>query len=124
PLKDGVLLEDILRRPEMTLALLAAYQEKDFSRQIALALETEAKLSGYLGRQADEIDRVKKAEDDIIPADFSYDDVPSLRTEVKEKLRKHRPYSIGQALRIPGVTPSAISVLAIHLKKFKAQQAA
>ena len=87
-------------------------------------METELKFEGYLRRQDEEIAKLKRIESDLIPEAFSYDAVPSLRTEAREKLKKTRPHSIGQAMRIPGITPTAISLLAIHLKRFKTKVAA
>jgi len=68
------------------------------------------------------VQRLKKIEVDIIPADFPYDAIKQLRTEAREKLKKHRPATIGQAMRIPGMTPSAVSLLAVYLKRFRAGQ--
>ena len=82
----------------------------------ASALETEIKFEGYLQRQEDEIKRVKKSESMLIPNDICYDSISSLRTEFRQKLKLHKPFSIGQAMRIPGITPSAISVLSIYLE--------
>jgi len=118
-LKDTVNLATLLRRPEMTLSRILErfpFNER-LEPDIAAALETEIKFSGYLNRLEEEISHLKKVEDEHIPSDFPYDSVPGLRTEFREKLKKVRPYSLGQALRIPGMTPSAISLLAIHLKR-------
>jgi tRNA uridine 5-carboxymethylaminomethyl modification enzyme len=84
---------------------------------LTAAMEIELKFDGYLRRQDEEISKLKKSESDLIPESFNYDAVPSLKIEAREKLKQVKPYSLGQAMRIPGVTPTAISLLAIHLKR-------
>lgn len=123
-LKDSITLEALLRRPEMNLrSILERFPvEFEMDADSISILETEVKFSGYLQRQEDEVSRLKRVEQQVIPKDFSYDTVPSLRTEAREKLKQHRPYSIGQALRIPGMTPSTISLLLVHLKKQSANR--
>lgn len=117
-LKDSILLSTLVRRPELKLReLLDRFpSEAEITADEEAALEIELKFSGYLARQDDEIERLKSVEGQIIPVDFCYDSVPSLRTEIREKLKRHRPTSIAQAMRIPGMTPSAVSLLAINLK--------
>jgi tRNA uridine 5-carboxymethylaminomethyl modification enzyme len=123
PLKDSVMLADLVRRPELTLdPLLEAYPyEGDVDESVLDTVQTECKFSGYLSRQADEIARLKKVEEEVIPDNFAYDSVHNLRTEFREKLKRYRPGSIGQAMRIPGITPSAISLLAVHVKRERGQ---
>ena len=67
-----------------------------------------------------EEEKLKKAEEDVIPSEFSYDAIPGLRIELRDKLKRFRPYSVGQAMRIPGMTPSALSLLTVFLKRHKA----
>ena len=86
---------------------------------LATSIETELKFAGYLCRQDEEIRKLRSAEGEVIPEEFCYDSIPGLRTEAREKFKRFRPYSIGQAMRIPGITPTAVSLLAIHLKRFK-----
>jgi tRNA uridine 5-carboxymethylaminomethyl modification enzyme len=121
-LKDSVTVAELVRRPEITLAEALRHLAPDTAvpDDTVASLETELKFAGYLGRQQEEIAKLKKVESETIPADFSYDNIPSLRIEFREKLKKHRPYSLGQAMRIPGMTPSAISLLAIYLKRHAA----
>ncbi len=118
-LKDSITLAVLARRPELRMEdLLVRYPfEKSLAPDIVAALETEIKFKGYLTRQDDEIARMKKIEEVRIPDDFSYDELHSLRIEAREKLKRLRPYSVGQAMRIPGITPSAISLIAIELKR-------
>lgn len=120
-LKDSILLSTLIRRPELTLPDLFAqfsYSE-EVSADLISALEIEHKFNGYLARQEEEVHKIKKIEMERIPDDFSYDGIITLKTEAKEKLKKFRPYSLGQAMRIPGITASTISLLAIHLKRHR-----
>lgn len=126
PLKDSVTLAQLLRRPEVTItALLERFSPAEaLTGELMSALEIETKFSGYLERQEDEVKRLKKIETEDIPADFPYDAVRQLRAEAREKLKKHRPATLGQAMRIPGVTPSAVSLLAVYLKRYRAGELA
>lgn len=119
PLKDGVAVADILRRPELRLEdILTRFSDAvTLEAEELAALETELKFSGYLVQQEEEVKRLKRVEDERIPDDFSYDAVPSLRVEAREKLKLHKPHSLGHAMRIPGITPCTISLLAIFLKR-------
>ena len=123
-LKDSLSLSQLLRRPEISIEDI---HEKfppahPLPKDLRSALEIETKFAGYLSRQEEEVQRLKKIEVDVIPADFPYDAIKQLRTEAREKLKKHRPATIGQAMRIPGMTPSAVSLLAVYLKRFRAGQ--
>ncbi|MFN5061767.1 MAG: tRNA uridine-5-carboxymethylaminomethyl(34) synthesis enzyme MnmG [Pseudomonadota bacterium] len=120
-LKDSVSLTQLLKRPQIALRdifELCPYEER-LSEELCAALEIECKFSGYLDRQDEEVERLKKIEGERIPADFPYEAIKQLRTEAREKLKKHRPDSLGQAMRIPGMTPSAISLLAVYLKRYR-----
>jgi tRNA uridine 5-carboxymethylaminomethyl modification enzyme len=121
-LKDSITLSQLLRRPQVTLdEILTRFPSSEaLSRDLRSALEIEAKFTGYLDRQEEEVRKLKKIEVEVIPTDFPYDAVKQLRIEAREKLKKHRPATIGQAMRIPGMTPSAISLLAVYLKRFRA----
>jgi len=87
-------------------------------------LEISAKYQGYIDRQADEVAKAASYENTVLPADLDYVTVAGLSNEVRQKLQQHRPQTIGQASRIQGLTPAAISLLLIHLKRFKLSQAA
>lgn len=121
-LKDSITLSQLLRRPQVTLdEILTRFPSSEaLSSDLRAALEIEAKFTGYLDRQEEEVRKLKKIEVEVIPTDFPYDAVKQLRIEAREKLKKHRPSTIGQAMRIPGMTPSAISLLAVFLKRFRA----
>jgi tRNA uridine 5-carboxymethylaminomethyl modification enzyme len=92
--------------------------------QVQLQVEVLAKYTGYIDRQQDEIDRHRRHEETRLPADFDYGQVRGLSMEVSQKLRQVRPETIGQAARVPGVTPAAISLLLVHLKKRSVQASA
>jgi tRNA uridine 5-carboxymethylaminomethyl modification enzyme len=82
---------------------------------VLTTVETETKYSGYIGQQERQMERLKDAERRPIPADFGFDGIPGLSREVRDKLNRVRPATLGQAARIPGVTPAAIAVLDVYL---------
>ena len=111
---------DLLRRPALSYAGLMALEGvgpgcKD--DKVAEQIEIQARYHGYIARQQAEIERQRRHEDRRLPTDFDYRHVKGLSTEVREKLSKVAPETIGHAARIPGVTPAAISLLLVHLKK-------
>ncbi|TNE86194.1 MAG: tRNA uridine-5-carboxymethylaminomethyl(34) synthesis enzyme MnmG, partial [Gammaproteobacteria bacterium] len=111
-------LHDLLKRPELgyqDVCDLAGVVE--IAADVAEQVEIEAKYSGYIDRQQDEIDRLRRQENTPIPADFNYQAVKGLSNEVKQKLTEARPETLARASRIPGVTPAAVSLLLIYLKK-------
>lgn len=120
-LKDSATLQQLLKRPQLSLADILAHvpYPEELTEELKAALEIECKFNGYLSRQDEDVKKLKKIEGERIPADFPYDAIKQLRTEAREKLKKHRPDSLGQAMRIPGMTPSAVSLLAVYLKRFK-----
>lgn len=112
--------EDLLRRPEMNYQILTtitpfqpAMEDKEAVEQVEIAI----KYQGYIEHQQEEIERQKRHENTTIPDNFDYSIVSGLSNEVRSKLEQHRPVSIGQASRISGVTPAAISILLVNLKK-------
>ena len=117
PLGREYSLYDLLKRPEIQYKHLAALHDMKLPAQVSEQIEITAKYAGYIDRQADEIERLRQNEATIIPADFDYSDISGLSNEIKQKLEQHRPDNLGRAARIPGVTPAAISLLIIYLKK-------
>jgi tRNA uridine 5-carboxymethylaminomethyl modification enzyme len=119
PLTRNYKAADLLRRPEIDYAGLTAIigDGEGVTPSVAEQVEIQAKYSGYLDRQQDEIDKAKRHEQTVIPNIIDYAKVRGLSAEVQQKLSDHRPETIGQAGRIPGVTPAAISLLMVHLKK-------
>jgi len=113
---------ELLRRPEVAyqaLARLPGVGPQVDDPQVAEQIDIQAKYSGYIERQQDEIARQRRHEETTLPELIDYHLVSGLSTEVTEKLARIRPATIGQAARIPGVTPAAISLLLVHLKKNK-----
>lgn len=111
---------DLLKRPEMTYEKLTQTAEIGPSvsdKLVAEQVEIQSKYEGYLSRQQGEIDKAVRYENKIIPEKIEYDQVKGLSNEVRQKLMDHRPGTLGQAGRISGVTPAAISLLLVHLKK-------
>ena len=117
---------DLLRRPQVSHAALCEIvgdgdpdwsADERLAEQVALAVDVEAKYSGYIERQHDEIERQRRNEDTRLPDDLDYSQVRGLSNEVRQRLIEHRPATLGLASRIPGVTPAAVSLLLIHLKR-------
>ena len=117
-LQNAMTLEQLLRRPDMAYEDLARVDaiSADVPAQIREQVEIQVKYQGYIDRQLDQVERARKLETAGIPADFDYAGISGLSTEVREKLQKFKPDTLGQASRIPGVTPAAISILSIVLK--------
>ncbi len=126
PLTREYSLLDLLKRPELDYAGLAdavALEDRP-AEDVVEQMEILAKYAGYIDRQTDEIEKLRAAETTALPADFDYEQVKGLSNEVKQKLGTVRPETLGQAGRIPGVTPAAISLLMIYLKKHRHQNKA
>ena len=126
-------LFDLLKRPELNYKIIsdlypvtdesASDQDsktRDFNHKVAEQIEIDAKYSGYISRQQDEIDRLQRHEDTAIPGNFDYQNISGLSNEVKQKLSEAKPKTLARASRIPGVTPAAISLLLVSLKKHAA----
>lgn len=115
----GVSLADILRRPSLTLPDLAPFWEgvTRFADDVREEAETIVKYSGYLARQQELVARSARMEDTVLPEDMDYTVIPGLTREIVEKLGKVRPHTLGQAARISGVTPAALTCLEIQLRK-------
>ncbi|MFZ1342216.1 tRNA uridine-5-carboxymethylaminomethyl(34) synthesis enzyme MnmG [Thiothrix eikelboomii] len=113
-------LYDLLRRPNVSYANLTSLESVGTTvtdPAVAEQVEIQCKYAGYIERQQDEIDKQRRHEETRLPVDFDYNKVSGLSNEVRQKLIAQRPTSLGQASRIPGVTPAAISLLLVHLKK-------
>lgn len=117
PLTREYNLYELLKRPELSFNDLQDFGEDPVDSQVAEQVEITAKYSGYIDRQSEEIARLRQHESTLLPADFNYDQVSGLSNEIKQKLSEIRPDNLGRAARIPGVTPAAISLLLITLKK-------
>lgn len=119
PVNTGIKLAELIRRPELTYDSVSAVDPNrpNLTSEEAFCVQTEIKYEGYVERQERTAQRVSKLDDRHIHADIDYDSIGGLRIEAREKLKRHRPESIGQASRISGVNPADISVLLIYLKK-------
>jgi len=117
-IQKGTSLEQLLRRPEITYSELAVFDDvsRETRRDVREQVEIQVKYHGYIERQMEQINRARNLESARLPEAFDYSCISGLTTEVSEKLNKYRPDTLGQASRIPGVTPAAISVVSIALK--------
>ena len=119
PLSKEANLRDLLKRPQLGYADLEAISPSEAELDLAVKeqVEISAKYEGYIQRQLDEIESLRRHENMALPETFDYDAIGGLSNEVKQKLKEIRPETLAQASRISGVTPAAVSMLLIHLKK-------
>ncbi len=119
PVRPGIPYAELLRRPEVTAALLVAHDPAlvRFPQEVVAQAELVVKFDGYIRRQEEEAKKLRKYEDLKFPGDFPFESVYGLSAEVRDKLVRVRPVSIGQAQRIPGVTPAAVALLLVSLTK-------
>ncbi|MGC3981258.1 MAG: tRNA uridine-5-carboxymethylaminomethyl(34) synthesis enzyme MnmG [Steroidobacteraceae bacterium] len=117
---------DLLRRPEVAYSELVAveavgkaaeFDDERLAEQVAVQLEVQAKYDGYISRQTTEIERQRRNETTALPGDLDYRLIRGLSNEVRQRLSEARPATLGQASRVPGVTPAAMSLLLVHLKR-------
>src|SRR5262249_12385906 len=121
PVRGGTTLAQLLKRPEIGFAELREFAPnlEDIPLDIALQAEVETKYAGYIDRQLEAVKRAKNFESVGLPEDIDYAAVTGLSREAREKLARIRPRSLGQASRIAGITPAAVSLLSIYLHKRK-----
>nr|WP_130790448.1 tRNA uridine-5-carboxymethylaminomethyl(34) synthesis enzyme MnmG [Lachnoclostridium pacaense] len=119
PLKSGVTLAELVKRPELDYEKLWELDEKrpELSPEVREQVNIEIKYEGYIKRQYQQVEQYKKLEGKLLPEDFDYTQVKSLRREAVQKLNKVQPATIGQASRISGVSPADISVLLVHFAR-------
>jgi tRNA uridine 5-carboxymethylaminomethyl modification enzyme len=115
PITEATPVLHLLRRPELSYADTAPLllEEAAMDPLVARQVEVSVKYEGYIARMLDDVARFKQAEGRLIPEDVDYAAVPGLSTEIRERLSAARPRSLGQAARIPGVTPAAVSILMV-----------
>ncbi|MBQ1451144.1 MAG: tRNA uridine-5-carboxymethylaminomethyl(34) synthesis enzyme MnmG [Clostridia bacterium] len=120
PMKTGVRLIELIRRPQLSYDDLAPFDttRPDLPDDVCEEVEIEAKYEGYIRRQQAEINEMRRLENKKLPADIDYTSIANLRLEAQEKLNKVRPENIGQASRIDGVSPADISVLLVYFKNY------
>ena len=116
---EPVSLDRLLKRPELSYMDIERLsgQSRALSERVKQQVEVEVKYEGYLRRQESEVNRFKQLEQVCIPDEFPYEGIPGLSNEIRQKLAAIRPHSLGQASRIPGMTPAAISILMVFLKR-------
>ena len=118
PLSREYSLLELLRRPELTYNDVAnLVGEAETNPQVREQVEIQTKYQGYIDRQTEEIDRLRRYENTRLPEAINYDAIEGLSSEIKQKLNDHRPETLGRASRIQGMTPAAVSLLLVHLKK-------
>jgi tRNA uridine 5-carboxymethylaminomethyl modification enzyme len=126
PLTRDASAFELLRRPEVSYEALleiagppawADAADERLAREVIRQIEVHARYAGYIERAQDEIERTRRHEETHLPADLDYAHVHGLSHEVRELLLRARPLTLGQAARLPGITPAAVSILLVHLKK-------
>jgi len=120
PISHEYSLLDLLKRPGLVysdIANLKNAPETPVDDQVSEQVQIAVKYAGYITRQADDIERLRRQENTALPEDFDYSNMEGLSNEIKQKLMESRPATLAAASRIPGVTPAAVSLLLIHLKK-------
>jgi tRNA uridine 5-carboxymethylaminomethyl modification enzyme len=121
PVRTGISYAELLRRPEVSVAMLLSCDGDLAGAEPGVALQAEltVKYEGYIRRQEEEVKKLSKYEEMRFPSGFSFESVYGLSVEVRDKLVRVRPASVGQARRIPGVTPAAVALLLVALKRNK-----
>ncbi len=119
PLRNVTTLEALLKRPEISHQDLSLFTSppSPLSDEVVKQVEIHVKYQGYIDRQQEQVKRFRKLEGIIIPPDLDYNEIPGLSQEVREKLVRIKPFTFGQVSRISGITPAALSILMIYLKK-------
>ena len=121
PITEGTKISELLKRSELTYDNLKIFDKKrpELDKQVTDEVEIMVKYEGYINMQLKQVEGFKKLERKLLPEDINYEDVKGIRLEARQKLNKFKPYSIGQASRISGVSPADISVLLIYLEQYK-----
>ncbi len=121
PLTTGTKLSELLKRAEVTYASLITIDKErpELPEQVKEEVEIQVKYEGYIKMQEAQVEKFKKMEKKLIPEDLDYDEIKGISLEARQKLNKHKPYSIGQASRISGVSPADISVILVYLQTKK-----
>lgn len=117
PLRTGVTAEELLRRPEIAYRELVKLGLAPLEREDIMAeVEMEVKYAGYIARQVAQVEKIERLEERVL-GELAYDQVPGLSREAREKLQRVQPHTVGQAARVPGVSPADIAVLLLHLQQ-------
>ena len=121
PITEGTKISELLKRSELTYDNLKVFDKNrpELDKQVTDEVEIMVKYEGYINMQLKQVEGFKKLERKLLPEDINYEEVKGIRLEARQKLNKFKPYSIGQASRISGVSPADISVLLIYLEQLK-----
>ncbi|MBR2247728.1 MAG: tRNA uridine-5-carboxymethylaminomethyl(34) synthesis enzyme MnmG [Bacilli bacterium] len=117
PLKDGITLYNLLKRPEISIENIKEFIDLDYSYDVLEQVEINTRYEGYIKKALKEAEKMLNLENKKIPDNINYEDIPNIASEAKQKLTEIRPTSIGQASRISGVNPADISILLVYLRK-------
>ena len=117
PLKEGISLYELLKRPEIKINDLKEYINLDYDKEVLEEIEIECKYEGYIKKATKEAEKMLSLEEKQIPKDIDYNKVSNLASEAREKLIKVMPTTLGQASRISGVNPADISILMVYLRR-------
>ncbi|NRA40937.1 MAG: tRNA uridine-5-carboxymethylaminomethyl(34) synthesis enzyme MnmG [Pseudomonadales bacterium] len=118
PLQREYSLHDLLKRPNISYQQIENITGKvEENQQVTEQVEIQVKYDGYIARQLEDIERLRRYENTVIPASLNYDEIGGLSNEVKHKLNEAKPDTLGRASRVPGVTPAAVSLLLVFMKK-------
>ncbi len=125
-LKDGIKAYDLLKRPEVSYAFIEEVtpSDQELPFEVKEQVEIQVKYEGYISKSNQQVERLKKMENKVIPEGIDYDDIGGIATEAKEKFKKVRPLSVAQASRISGVNPADISILLVYIEQGKVAKAA
>ena len=125
PLRQPTLLSDLLKRPEVRYHMISAFDGhlKDFPPEVIDQVEYEIKYEGFIKRQLKSVERFKHIEYIRIPKDINYELIGGLSKEIRQKLKQFTPLALGQAHRISGVTPAAVTILMVYLRKLSLERA-
>ena len=121
PITEGTKISELLKRSELTYENLKIFDKNrpELDKQVTDEVEIMVKYEGYINMQLKQVEGFKKLERKLLPEDINYEDIKGIRLDARQKLNKFKPYSIGQASRISGVSPADISVLLIYLEQYK-----
>ena len=119
PIRTGIRAYDLVKRNELSYAVVAdAFNLKRYSPDVEEEIDISITYEGYIKKQMDQVDKVRKLEEKILPQDWDYMNMKGISLEAQQKLTKIRPHSIGQASRISGVSPADVSVLLVQLEQY------
>ena len=119
PLKEGISLYELIKRPEVEIKKLEHFIELNYDFEVLEQIEINAKYEGYIRKALKEAKKMLALEKKKIPEEINYDKVPNIASEARQKLKEIKPTTIGQATRISGVNPADIAVLSVYIRRGK-----